>query len=151
MFRIQTRADLIQHLVLCALVVAMGVQLTLFPPVPIPADRAAYESRAPRIIESAPVRVEQQTARSFFVPRVADEPDSRNAPRTVYGLVAEGAQTRTLEAGLARVNAGATRWGGGLAPGIGAVGYLAAFFAWRRVRPQEEVVRPRKGRAKRRR
>ncbi|WP_439537446.1 hypothetical protein [Methyloversatilis sp.] len=190
MFRIQTRGDLIYYLVLCTLVTTMGVLFLVFPPVPLPADPAAYEqragaleaitqrhaghksawvrfrmatdptiyeSRAPRILESAQTWVERQTALSFFVPRMPAGSDRRDDPQTVYGLVAGGVQTRTLAADIAYVNAGATRWGVGLALGIGIVGYLAAFFAWRRVRLQHEAMqalgrapRARRTRAKRR-
>jgi hypothetical protein len=186
MFQIRTRGDLIYFLVLCTLVTVMGVLLLAFPPVPLPADPAAYEqragalqaitqrhagyksawvrfriandatiyeSRAPRILESASAWVEQRTAVSFFVPRRPAGSDNRDGPQTVYGLLAEGVQTRTLEADIAFVNAGATRWGAGLALGIGVIGYLVAFFAWRRVRLQHEAMQalgqaPRKRRAR---
>lgn len=186
MFRIRTRGDLIYFLVLCTLVAVMGVLLLVFPPVPLPADPAAYEqragaleavtqrhagyksawvrfriandptiyeSRAPGILEGASVWVEQQTAMSFFVPHSPAGSDHRDGPQTVYGLLAGGVQARTLAADIAYVNAGATRWGAGLALGIGVVGYLAAFFAWRRMRVQHEAVqapRTRRTRAKRR-
>jgi len=173
MFQIRTRGDLIYFLVLCTLVTVMGVLLLAFPPVPLPADPAAYEqragalqaitqrhagyksawvrfriandptiyeSRAPRILESALTWVERQTAVSFFVPRMPAGSDSRDDPQTVYGLVAGGVQTRTLEADIAYGSAGATRWGAGLALGIGVIGYLVAFFAWRRVRLQHEAM-----------
>lgn len=103
-------------------------------------DPTIYESRAPGILESASAWVEQQTALSFFVPRSPAGSDRRGGPQTVYGLLAGGVQTRTLAADIAYVNAGATRWSAGLALGIGVVGYLAAFFAWRRMRLQHEAV-----------
>jgi hypothetical protein len=103
-------------------------------------DPTIYESRAPGILESASAWVEQRTAVSFFVPRRPAGSDNRDGPQTVYGWLAGGVQTRTLAADIAYVNAGATRWGAGLALGIGVCGYLAAFFAWRWVRLQHEAM-----------
>lgn len=95
MFRIETRGDLIYYLVLWTLVTAMGVLLLVFPPVPLPADPAAYEQRAGALESITQRHAVYQSAWVRF--RIANE----QAPRARRARAKPRAPARRRRARLA--------------------------------------------------
>lgn len=97
-------------------------------------DPTVFESRFPRIHETSVGWRDRQTTMRFFTLNGSCAAGSTRGAQTVYGLVAGGMSTRSLEADIRHTNSRVSPWAGVIPLGVGVFCYLVAGLVWWRRR-----------------
>lgn len=95
-------------------------------------DPTVYECRFPRIHEISVGWRNRETTMRFFTLSGSSAAGSERDAQPVYGLVAGGISTRSLEADIRHTNSLVSPWAGVVPLGVGGFGFLVAGLVWRR-------------------
>lgn len=97
-------------------------------------DPVVYESRFPRIDEVSAAWRRRQTTMRFFTLEASTAIGNARDARPAYGLVADGFETRSLDADIRHTNSRVSPWAGLIPLGVGSFCYFVAGLVWWRRR-----------------